>query len=304
MTTFLAGASGLAGSAIYRKLENMGRPVISFSRAALCLMDTQKVDEWFSYYQPSVVYLAAARVGGIQANLNHPVEFLTDNLAIQNNVMLSAVKYGARKIVFLGSSCIYPRDCEQPMKEEYFMTGPVEPTNSSYAVAKIAGIQLCQAIEKQYGIQCVSVMPPNLYGVNDNFHPEHSHVPAAMLQRFHKAKVEGLSEVVCWGDGSARREFMNSDDLADACVFLEENYMSPEIINVGTGSDISIKDFANLVKDVVGFTGEIVWDTTKPNGMPRKLMDSSKIRSLGWEPSISLEEGLVTYYEHYKEKYV
>ena len=251
--------------------------------------------------KPDVVILAAAKVGGIYANATYPVDFISDNLQIQQNVISGAQRNAVKKLLFLGSSCIYPRDCPQPIKEEYLLTSALEPTNEWYAIAKIAGIKLCQAYRKQYGCDFISAMPTNLYGPNDNFHPENSHVPAALLSRFHEAMIKGANSVNVWGTGKPCREFLHVDDLAEACLFLLQNYSGSQHINVGTGSDISIADFASLLKTVVGFEGHITFETDRPDGTPRKLLDVTNINALGWKSKIELEDGLKQYYRWYLE---
>ncbi|HYY14510.1 MAG TPA: GDP-L-fucose synthase, partial [Chthoniobacterales bacterium] len=266
-------------------------------RSQLDLADEKAVADFFAKEKPQVVILAAARVGGIKANDDFPVEFLLENLRIQNNVIRGAHEAGARKLLFLGSSCIYPKQAPQPIPESALLTGPLEPTNEAYAVAKIAGIKLCQAFSREYGANFISVMPTNLYGPNDNFDLQTSHVLAALLRKAHEAKTSGSRELVVWGSGTPHREFLHVDDSAAACVFLLENYDSPEIINVGWGEDISIRELAELICDIVGFNGELAWDTSKPDGTPRKLLDVSKLRKLGWRPTIPLRQGIVRTYE-------
>ena len=256
------------------------------------------VDEFFQLNQPEYVYLAAAKVGGIGANKDYPGHFIYDNLMIQSNIIHAARKFGVKKLLFLGSSCIYPKMCEQPIKEEYLLSGPLEPSNDSYAIAKIAGIKMCQAYRKQYGFNTISLMPTNLYGPNDNFDLETSHVLPAMIAKYHHAK----DDVTLWGDGSARREFLHVDDLAEACYTCMRDYNSPDIINVGTGEDVTIKELSETISNIVGFSGQTNWDTSKPNGTPRKLLDVTKIKSLGWEPKISLEDGIKKTYEWYKDQ--
>jgi len=256
------------------------------------------VDEFFQINEPEYVYLAAAKVGGIGANKDYPGHFIYDNLMIQSNIIHAARKFGVKKLLFLGSSCIYPKLCEQPIKEEYLMSGPLEPSNDSYAIAKIAGIKMCQAYRKQYGFNAISLMPTNLYGPNDNFDLETSHVLPAMIAKYHHAK----GDVTLWGDGSARREFLHVDDLAEACYTCMRDYNSPDIINVGTGEDVTIKELSETISNIVGFSGQTNWDTSKPNGTPRKLLDVTKIKSLGWEPKISLEDGITKTYEWYKDQ--
>ncbi|HPN54842.1 MAG TPA: GDP-L-fucose synthase [Candidatus Moranbacteria bacterium] len=290
---YVAGHKGLVGSAITRKLQELGYTNLIFRTfEELNLMDQKSTADFFATEKPEYVFLAAAKVGGIKANDDFPADFIYQNLQIQNNIIQNAYKNGVKKLLFLGSSCIYPRDCEQPIKEEYFMTGPLEKTNDAYAIAKIAGIKMCQSFNKQYGTKFISVMPTNLYGPNDNFDLESSHVLPALLRKFHDAKTKNKDEVVMWGTGSAMREFLYVDDLSDACVYLMNNYEDSEIVNIGTGEDISISELAELIKKVVGFEGKIVNDTTKPDGTPRKLLDVSKLHNLGWKHKTSLLDGI------------
>ena len=298
---FVAGHKGLAGSAICRRLAREGYDnVILRDRRELDLRDQAAVDRFFSHARPEFVFLAAAKVGGIAANSSYPAEFLYENLAIQNNVIHSAWQSGVEKLLFLGSSCIYPKLAPQPIKEEYLLTGPLEPTNEWYAIAKIAGIKMAQAYRKQYGFHLISLMPTNLYGEGDNFDLENSHVLPALMRKFHEAKIAGASEVVVWGSGCPRREFLHVDDLADAAVFLMQNYDDPEIINVGTGSDVTVRELAEIVQRVAGFEGRLVFDTTRPDGTPRKLLDVSKLAALGWRASVKLEDGIARTYEWYE----
>jgi GDP-L-fucose synthase len=294
---FVAGHKGLVGSAICRRLAAEGQEPLVADRSELDLLDQAAVDRWFGENEVDQVYLAAAKVGGILANDTYPAEFIHDNLVIQTNVIHAAWKSGVRKLLFLGSSCIYPKLAPQPMPEDSLLTGPLEPTNEWYAIAKIAGIKMCQAYRKQYGFDAISVMPTNLYGPGDNFDLANSHVLPALIRKFHEAKLAGDPEVTVWGTGSPRREFLHVDDLADACVFLVQNYSSDEIINVGWGRDISIAELAETVRDIVGFEGEIVYDRTKPDGTPRKLLDTSRLTALGWRPAISLDDGIAATYE-------
>jgi len=283
----------MVGSAIRRALASRGfENVLAPSRAELDLGDQAAVAAWFAEYRPDYVFLAAAKVGGIHANDTYPAEFLYENLIIETNVIHSAWQHGTKKLCFLGSSCIYPKHAPQPMKEEHLLTGPLEPTNEWYAVAKIAGIKMCQAYRRQYGFDAISLMPTNLYGPGDNFHPENSHVVPALIRRFHEAKEAGLAEVVIWGTGTPRREFLHVDDLAGACVYLMGSYSDEGIVNVGVGEDVSILQLAQLIARVVGFEGEIRTDPTKPDGTPRKLLDVSRLHGLGWKASIGLEDGL------------
>lgn len=299
---YIAGHRGLVGSAITRKLQGLGYTNLIFRTFdELNLLDQKAAADFFAEEKPEYVFLAAAKVGGIKANEDYPADFIYQNLQVQNNVIHNAYLSGVKKLLFLGSSCIYPRDCPQPIKEEYLLTGPLEKTNEAYAIAKIAGIKMCQAYNKQYGAKYISVMPTNLYGPNDNFDLESSHVLPALLRKFHDAKINGQKEVVMWGTGSPMREFLYVDDLADACVFLMNTYDNSEIVNIGTGEDIAIRDLANLIKKIVGFKGEIVNDTTKPDGTPRKLLDVSKLHSLGWKHSIELSEGIKKTYDWFLE---
>ncbi|HSV62911.1 MAG TPA: GDP-L-fucose synthase [Chthoniobacterales bacterium] len=299
---FIAGHRGLVGSALVRKLEQEGfANLVTRDRATLDLRDTEAVDLFFAAEKPEFVVLAAAKVGGIKANNDLPVEFLGENLQLQNNVIRAAYENGVRKLLFLGSSCIYPKHAPQPIPESALLSGPLEPTNEAYAIAKIAGIKLCQAYDREYGANFISAMPTNLYGPNDNFDLVSSHVLPALLKKAHIAKEERQRELVVWGSGNPRREFLHVDDLAAACVFLLEKYDSPEIINVGCGEDISIRELAELICDIVGFQGELAWDTTKPDGTPRKLLDVSKIHALGWRHRIGLREGITRTYQWFLE---
>lgn len=296
---FVAGGqSGLVGTALVRNLRSKGfTRIIVKTRHELDLLDQKEVDKFFSQYRPAYVFLAAAKVGGIMANSTQKADFIYDNIQIQTNVIYNAWKYKTKKLLFLGSSCIYPRLAKQPIKEEYFMTGPLEPTNDAYAIAKIAGIKMCQSFDEQYRTNFISVMPTNLYGPNDNFDLRESHVLPALIRKMHEAKERKQSDIVVWGDGTARREFLYVDDLADACVFLMEHYDSPDIINVGCGRDQTIKSLTDLVKKIVGFKGKIRWDTTKPNGMPRKQLDVHKLFTFGWRPTVTLADGIRMEYE-------
>lgn len=301
-TTYVAGHRGLVGSAICRALLARGHDkIITRSRDEVDLLDANAVGGFFADQRPEYVFMAAAKVGGILANSMHAVEFLQDNLRIQTNVIESAYQYGARKLCFLGSSCIYPRLAEQPIREESLLTGPLEPTNEWYAVAKIAGIKLCQAYTRQHGFNAISLMPTNLYGPGDNFDLESSHVLPALIRRFDEAKRTGATNVAVWGTGAPRREFLHVDDLADAACFLMEHYNSPEIINVGVGEDISISELATLIGAIVGFEGRIEFDASKPDGTPRKLLDVGKISALGWQARISLRDGIQSTYDWYLE---
>ncbi len=297
---YVAGHRGMVGSAILRALTARGYDhLIVRTSAELDLRDNRQVAEFFSETKPDYVYLAAAKVGGILANSTMPAEFIYDNLAIQTNVVHQAYLHGVNKLLLLGSSCIYPRDAPQPMKEEYLLTGPLEPTNEWYAVAKIAGIKMCQAYRQQYGCNFIAAMPTNLYGPNDNFDLQTAHVLAALLRRFHEAREQGTTPTL-WGSGAPRREFLHVDDCADACLFLMDRYSDATIMNVGAGQEIAIAELAALVAGVVGYRGGLQWDRTKPDGMPRKLMDSSRIAALGWKPSISLRAGLAETYAWYQ----
>jgi GDP-L-fucose synthase len=293
---FVAGHAGMVGSAIVRRLAAERCEVLSADRAALDLADQQQTGQWLARNKPDAVFLAAARVGGIGANSTYPVAFIADNLAIALNVIRGAHAAGVRKLMFLGSSCIYPKLAPQPMREDMLLSGPLEPTNEWYAVAKIAGIKLCQAYRRQFGADFISVMPTNLYGPGDNYHPQDSHVPAALIRRFHEAKVSGAPSVAVWGTGTPRREFLAADDLADACVFVMKHYSDDGFLNIGTGEDVTIADFARLVGEVVGYPGRIDFDTARPDGAPRKLLDVSKLAALGWRARTPLREGLAAAY--------
>ena len=299
---FVAGHRGMVGSAIVRALTARGHDnLIVRTSKELDLRDNGRVAAFFAETKPEYVFLAAAKVGGILANSTFPAEFIYDNLAIQNNVVHQAYVHGVKKLLLLGSSCIYPRDSPQPMKEEHLLTGPLEPTNEWYAVAKIAGIKMCQAYRRQYGCDFIAAMPTNLYGPNDNFDLNHSHVLAALIRRFHEAREQG-SPPTLWGSGTPRREFLHADDCAEACLFLVDRYSDPMIMNVGAGEEISIADLAALVAEVVGYRGEMQWDRTKPDGMPRKLMDSTRITALGWRPRIALHQGVRDAYAWYRKQ--
>ena len=296
---YVAGNTGLVGSAIVRMLHRKGYTnILSTPSSHFDLRRQDDVERFFKNNEPEYVYLAAAKVGGIVANRDYPGHFIYDNLMIQSNIIHAARKFGVKKLLFLGSSCIYPKLCGQPIKEEYLMTGPLEPTNDAYAIAKIAGIKMCQAYRKQYGLNAISVMPTNLYGPNDNFSLESSHVLPALIRKFHEAK----DKVTVWGDGTAMREFLHVDDLAEACFKCMKDYDSEDIINVGTGVDVTIKELAETIAGVVGFTGKIEWDVTKPNGTPRKLLNVDKIKSLGWKPEIELKNGIEKTYKWYKNE--
>jgi len=302
---YIAGHRGMVGSAIYRKLKKEGfNNLITRTSAELDLRNQAAVADFFKQESPDYVFLAAAKVGGIVANNTFRGEFLYDNLMIQNNIIHSAYLNKVKKLLFLGSSCIYPKMAPQPLKEEYLLSGPLEPTNEPYAVAKIAGIELCDSYRFQYGCNYISVMPTNLYGYNDNYHSEHSHVLPAMIRRFHEAKEQGSESVTIWGTGSPKREFLFADDLAEACYYLMENYDEPGLINIGTGEDISIRDLASLIKKIIGFEGDIRYDVSKPDGTPRKLMDVSKLHSKGWRHTIELEEGIKLAYQDFLSKHI
>lgn len=299
---YIAGHRGMVGSAIKRKLEEQGYSnFVTRSSSELDLRDQSAVKAFFEQEKPDYVFLAAAKVGGILANDTYRAEFLFDNLMIQTNIIHSSYKTGVKKLMFLGSSCIYPKLASQPMNEDALLTGPLEHTNEPYAIAKIAGIKLCDSYRDQYGCNFVSVMPTNLYGPNDNYHPKNSHVLPGLIRKFHEAKIADQKEVIVWGTGTPKREFLHADDMADACVYLMRTYNSPGIINIGTGKDISINDLAVLIKEIVGFNGKIVFDHSKPDGTPRKLMDVGKLTSLGWEASIPLKEGIQHVYKNLVE---
>ena len=307
---YVAGNTGLVGSAIIRMLHRKGYVNISLSPSSnFDLRQQEDVDRFFRDNEPEYVYLAAAKVGGILANRDFPAHFIYDNLMIQSNIIHAARKFGVKKLLFLGSSCIYPKECPQPIKEEYLLTGSLEPTNDAYAIAKIAGIKMCQAYRKQYGFNAISLMPTNLYGPNDNFDLESSHVLPALIRKFDEGKdvidhdLGGPfnPSISLWGDGTPKREFLHVDDLAEACFTAMVNYDSDEPLNVGTGEDIEIGALARMISDVVGFNGGIIWDTDKPNGTPRKVLDVTKIKSLGWEPKIKLKDGIKETYDWYKQ---
>lgn len=306
----VAGANGMVGSAIVRNLESKGyNHIIRGTRTSVDFTDQEATDTFFRLRKPDYVFVAAAKVGGIMANHNAKADFLTENLRIQTNIIDSACRWNVKKLLFLGSSCIYPKFANQPITEDQLMSGPLEPTNDSYAIAKIAGIMMCQAYRQQHGFNAISLMPTNLYGPNDNFDLETSHVLPGLISKFHIGKnnighdIGGPYHypVTLWGDGSSMREFLHVDDLAEACYICMQNYDEPEHINIGTGQDISIRELASIISDVIGFNGEIQWDTTKPNGTPRKVLNVDKIKSLGWEPKISLREGIEKTYKWYKE---
>jgi GDP-L-fucose synthase len=308
----VAGANGMVGSAIVRNLESKGYTnIIKGTRHIVDFTNQEETDSFFRLSKPEYVFLAAAKVGGIMANSNYKADFLTENLSIQTNIIDSAYRWNVKKLLFLGSSCIYPKFATQPITEDQLMTGPLEPTNDAYAIAKIAGIMMCQAYRQQHGFNAISLMPTNLYGPNDNFDLESSHVLPAMIAKFHKAKETGYTmdyggpwygpTVQLWGDGSAMREFLHVDDLAEACYVCMKKYDNPEIVNIGTGEDVTIKQLAETIARVVDYPGEIEWDTSKPNGTPRKVLNIDKIKALGWEPKIGLREGIEKTYQWYKE---
>lgn len=300
---YVAGHRGLVGSAIWRQLAQHGfTNLIGKMRAELDLLDATAVRDFYRREKPEYVVVAAAKVGGILANSQQPAPFLYENLLIQNNLIHGAFENGVRKLLFLGSSCIYPKLAPQPLKEEYLLTGPLEPTNQWYAIAKIAGIKLCEALRRQHGSNFISAMPTNMYGPNDNYDLQTSHVLPALIRKFHDAKTSHAPAVTCWGTGTPLREFLYADDLAEACVFLLENYNEEQFINVGSGSEISIRDLAELVMNIVGYQGELVWDKTKPDGTPRKLMDSSRLFALGWKPKIDLSSGIRLAYADFLKK--
>ena len=297
---YVAGHRGMVGSAICRELERQGYTnIITRTHAQLDLCRQDAVDAFFAEERPEYVFLAAAKVGGIQANSEAPADFMYQNMMLEMNVIHSAWRNGCRKLEFLGSSCIYPRMAPQPMKEDCLLTSPLEETNEAYALAKIAGLKYCVYLNKQYGTDYISVMPTNLYGPNDNYHPEHSHVLPALIRRFHEAKEAGAPSVTCWGDGSPLREFLYVDDLANLCVYLMNHYSGDETINAGSGKEISIRELAELVARVVDYRGEILWDTSKPNGTPRKLLDVSKAAALGWRYEMELEDGIRLAYQDF-----
>jgi GDP-L-fucose synthase len=296
---YVAGHLGLAGSAIVRRLASEPCEVLTACRRELDLTQQEATETWINHVRPDVIFLAAARVGGIHANEAFPADFLGDNLAIGLNVLRAAVATKVKKLMFLGSSCVFPRNAPQPMTEDLLLTGALEPTNEWYAVAKIAGLKLAQAYRRQSGVDFISVMPSNLYGPGDNYHPANSHVPAALIRRFHEAKMKGADEVVVWGTGRPKREFLAADDLADACVFLMKHYSGEAFVNIGAGKEISIAEFARLVAEIVGYRGKLVFDTSRPDGPPRKLLDVSKITALGWTAKTPLREGLQATYKDF-----
>lgn len=293
---YVAGHNGMAGSAIVRRLASEGCEILTVERKAVDLTDQSQTEDWIESTKPDAVFLAAGHVGGIYANDTYPADFLVDNLAIVLNIIRASFTAGVQKLLALGSSCIYPKLAPQPISENALLTGPLESTNEWYAVAKIAGIKMCEAYRKQHGADFISVMPTNLYGVGDNYHPQNSHVPAALIRRFHEARIANAPTVTVWGTGKPRREFLSSDDLADACVFVMKHYSDVGFLNVGTGEDVTIAEFANLVSEVVGYKGKVVYDTSRPDGPPQKLLNVSKIKKLGWAPKIKLRDGLVQAY--------
>ncbi|RME73362.1 MAG: GDP-L-fucose synthase [Verrucomicrobia bacterium] len=300
---YVAGHRGMVGSAFVRKLRAEGfNNILMPDRAELDLCNQQQTFAWFEKNRPEVVFVAAAKVGGILANNTYPADFIADNLAIALNCVQAAHRSGVQRLLFLGSSCIYPKHAPQPMPEDCLLTSPLEPTNEAYAIAKIAGLKLCQFFRRQHGVLFHSAMPTNLYGPGDNYHPQNSHVFPAFLRKFHEAKEQGLDEVVCWGTGSPRREFLHVDDLADAIFFLLQIDNPPDWVNVGTGTDISIREFAEKVARIIGYEGRIVWDTSKPDGTPRKLMDVSRLTALGWKAKIDLDEGIRRAYASFLEE--
>jgi GDP-L-fucose synthase len=298
---FIAGHRGMVGSAIYRNLVSKGfTNIITKTRAELDLQRYDDVQSFFETEKPDFVFLAAAKVGGIIANNTYRADFLYENLQIQNNVIHNAYLAGVRKLVFLGSSCIYPKDSPQPIKEEYLLTGILEPTNEPYAIAKITGIKMCEAYRDQYGCNFISVMPTNLYGINDNYHPENSHVFPALIRKFHEAKLNDAKEVIVWGSGKPRREFLNADDMADATIYLMQTYNERELVNIGVGKDVSIRELAELIKEIVQYKGSIVFDSSKPDGMFQKLLSIDKLTQLGWVAKTSLKEGIELAYNDFK----
>ncbi|WP_346069124.1 GDP-L-fucose synthase [Sphingobacterium siyangense] len=300
---YVAGHRGMVGSAIHRKLSELGyNNIVTRTSSELDLRNQQAVADFFDQEKPNYVFLAAAKVGGIMANNTYRADFIYENMAIQNNVIKSSYDNKVKKLMFLGSSCIYPKMAPQPLNEDMLLTGTLEPTNEPYAIAKIAGIKMAEAFRDQYGCNYISVMPTNLYGINDNYHPQNSHVLPALIRRFHEAKINQLPEVIIWGTGTPLREFLFSDDLADACVFLMNNYDEKQFVNIGIGEDLSIKDLAELIKDVIGYKGTISFDSSKPDGTPRKLMDVSKLHALGWKHQINLREGIQLAYADFLEK--
>jgi GDP-L-fucose synthase len=301
---FVAGSRGLVGSAIVRALTRHGYTnLLTPTRQDVDLTNAAAVEHFFATEKPTHVFMAAAKVGGIVANNTQSADFIVENLAIQQHVITNSHRYGVEKLLFYGSNCIYPKVCPQPIKEEYLLTGPLEPTNDAYAIAKIAGIKMCQSFRKQYGCNFVSVMPCNLYGINDNYHPEHSHVLPGLLRRFHEAKIANAPAVTVWGTGTPRREFLCSDDVAEASLVIMESYNDDMPINVGSGSDVTIKELAETIATTVGYTGIITFDTTRPDGTMKKLLDVSRLNALGWKPRLSLREGLALTYQDFLTTY-
>jgi GDP-L-fucose synthase len=301
---YVAGHRGLVGSAIVRQLHSDGYDnLVLRTHGELELTDQAAVHRFFEHEKPEYVFLAAAKVGGIFANNTYPADFAYSNLQIQNNIVHAAWQNDVKKLLFLGSSCIYPKFAPQPMREDALLTGPLEPTNKAYAIAKIAGIIMCQSYNRQYGTNYLSVMPTNLYGPNDNYHPENSHVLPALIRRFHEAKLRSDESVAIWGTGTPKREFLYSDDLADACIFLMNRYDDSEIVNIGSGQEVEIRELAAVIKEVVGFEGTLEFDTSKPDGTPRKLLDCSKLQGMGWQPKVSLKEGIRRAYEDFVEQF-
>ena len=299
---YVAGHTGLIGAAIISRLKSEGYTnIITYTHKELDLTHQSDVEAFFKNERPEYVFLAAAKVGGIYANSTYPAQFIYENLAIQTNVIHSAYKYEVKKLLFFGSACSYPRDCPQPMKEEYLLSGYLEPTNEPYAVAKIAGIKMCQTYNKQYGTNFICAIPTNVYGPNDNFDSNNSHVIPALIRKFYEAKEKGLSEVTIWGTGEVRREFIYVDDIADACLYLMEHYNESDIINIGVGEDISIKELAHIIREVVGYGGDVLFDKSKPDGVPKKMLDISRMRSYGWHVKVRLKEGISLTYEWYKK---
>lgn len=299
---YVAGHTGLAGSAIVRRLASEGCEILTAQHGALDLAKQEATENWIMHARPDAIFLVAGRVGGIYANDTFPVDFLADNLAIALNVMRAAVTANVKKLMFFGSSCVFPRNAPQPMTEDLLLTGSLEPTNEWYAVAKIAGIKLAQAYRRQFGVDFISVMPTNLYGPGDNYHPKNSHVPAALIRRFHEAKMQGAEKVVVWGTGKPKREFLAADDLADACIFVMKHYSDEGFLNIGTGEEVSIGEFAQLVAEIVGYRGKLVFDTSRPDGPPRKLLNVSKLSALGWTAKTPLREGLRAAYEDFLDQ--
>lgn len=301
----VAGANGMVGSAIVRNLESKGYiNIIKGTRDNIDFTKQEEVEKYFCSEEPEYVFVAAAKVGGILNNQNNPATFIYDNLTIQTNIIDFSYKFGVKKLLFLGSSCVYPKFANQPITEDQLMTGPLEPTNDAYSLAKIAGIKMCQAYHKQYGFNAISLMPTNLYGPNDDFNPKTSHVLPGLIKKIHDAKKENSNFIECWGDGSAMREFLHVDDLSEACYACMNSYNEPEIINIGTGIDMTIKELVNITSNVLEYSGEIRWDTSKPNGTPRKVLNVDKVKSLGWKPTIGIREGIYRTYQWYKENEV